>query len=90
MARLAGVDIPRDKRVVIALTYIYGIGRTRSNEVLAATESIGNPFSGPAAVVAIQHRGHGIDAQAIDVAYERMLKSDVKYRFVIDCATMGA
>lgn len=38
MARLAGVDIPRDKRVVIALTYIYGIGRTRSNEVLAATE----------------------------------------------------
>jgi small subunit ribosomal protein S13 len=38
MARLAGVDIPRDKRVVIALTYIYGIGRTRSGEILAATE----------------------------------------------------
>ena len=38
MARLAGVDIPRDKRVVIALTYIYGIGRTRSHEILAATE----------------------------------------------------
>ena len=37
MARLAGVDIPRDKRVVIALTYIYGIGRTRSVEVLKAT-----------------------------------------------------
>jgi small subunit ribosomal protein S13 len=37
MARLAGVDIPRDKRVVIALTYIYGIGRTRSVEILAAT-----------------------------------------------------
>ncbi len=37
MARLAGVDIPRDKRVVIALTYIYGIGRTRSNEILKAT-----------------------------------------------------
>jgi small subunit ribosomal protein S13 len=37
MARLAGVDIPREKRVVIALTYIYGIGRTRSNEILAAT-----------------------------------------------------
>ncbi len=29
MARLAGVDIPRDKRVEIALTYIYGVGRTR-------------------------------------------------------------
>ncbi|WP_156760199.1 30S ribosomal protein S13 [Microbacterium karelineae] len=37
MARLAGVDIPREKRVVIALTYIYGVGRTRSNEILAAT-----------------------------------------------------
>ena len=37
MARLAGVDIPRDKRVVIALTYIYGVGRTRSVELLAAT-----------------------------------------------------
>ena len=37
MARLAGVDIPRDKRVVIALTYIYGIGRTRSVEILGST-----------------------------------------------------
>lgn len=37
MARLAGVDIPRDKRVEIALTYIYGVGRTRSVEVLEAT-----------------------------------------------------
>lgn len=38
MARLAGVDIPRDKRVVIALTYIYGVGRTRSHEILSKTE----------------------------------------------------
>jgi small subunit ribosomal protein S13 len=38
MARIAGVDIPRDKRVVIALTYIYGIGRTRSTEVLKTTK----------------------------------------------------
>jgi len=35
MARIAGVDLPRDKRVEIALTYIYGIGRSRSNEILA-------------------------------------------------------
>lgn len=35
MARIAGVDIPRDKRVVISLTYIYGIGLTTSQEVLA-------------------------------------------------------
>ena len=38
MARLVGVDLPRDKRMEIALTYIYGIGRTRSQEILAATE----------------------------------------------------
>ncbi len=37
MARLVGVDLPRDKRVEIALTYIFGIGRTRSHELLAAT-----------------------------------------------------
>ncbi|PTW91197.1 SSU ribosomal protein S13P [Microbacteriaceae bacterium MWH-Ta3] len=37
MARLAGVDIPREKRVEIALTYIYGIGRTRSVATLEAT-----------------------------------------------------
>jgi len=34
MARIAGVDLPRDKRVEVGLTYIYGIGRTRSNEIL--------------------------------------------------------
>jgi small subunit ribosomal protein S13 len=37
MARLSGVDLPRDKRMVIALTYIYGVGRTRSEAALAAT-----------------------------------------------------
>ena len=34
MARIAGVDIPRNKRVVISLTYIYGIGKSRSSEIL--------------------------------------------------------
>ncbi len=37
MARIAGVDLPREKRVEIGLTYIYGIGRVKSNEILAAT-----------------------------------------------------
>ena len=37
MARIAGVDLPREKRVEIALTYIFGVGRTRSKEALAAT-----------------------------------------------------
>ena len=34
MARIAGVDLPRDKRVEIGLTYVYGIGRTSSNKIL--------------------------------------------------------
>lgn len=37
MARLAGVDLPREKRVEIALTYIYGVGKTLSQQALAAT-----------------------------------------------------
>jgi small subunit ribosomal protein S13 len=37
MARLVGVDLPREKRLEVALTYIYGIGRTRAQQALAAT-----------------------------------------------------
>ena len=37
MARIAGVDLPREKRVQVALTYIYGIGKSRSNEILQIT-----------------------------------------------------
>ena len=35
MARIAGVDIPREKRIEIALTYLYGIGRSASNQILS-------------------------------------------------------
>ena len=38
MARIAGVDLPREKRVEIGLTYIYGIGRSKANEILEATK----------------------------------------------------
>ena len=37
MARIAGIDIPRDKRVVISLTYIYGIGKPTAQQILAET-----------------------------------------------------
>jgi len=37
MARLVGVDLPRDKRLEVALTYIFGVGRTRAKEALTAT-----------------------------------------------------
>lgn len=38
MARLAGVDLPRDKRVEVALTYVFGIGRTSAQQTLAVTD----------------------------------------------------
>ena len=38
MARIAGVDLPRDKRIEIGLTYVYGIGRTSSNKILEAAK----------------------------------------------------
>ena len=38
MARIEGVDLPRNKRIEIGLTYIYGVGSTRAHEILAATE----------------------------------------------------
>ena len=41
MARIAGVDLPREKRVEIGLTYVYGIGRATANKILA--EAGGNP-----------------------------------------------
>ena len=37
MARISGVDLPRDKRIEIALTYIYGIGRKTASDIIAAT-----------------------------------------------------
>jgi small subunit ribosomal protein S13 len=37
MARIAGIDLPRDKRIEIGLTYIFGIGRKSANDILAAT-----------------------------------------------------
>ena len=37
MARIAGIDLPREKRIEIGLTYIYGIGRSSSNKILAQT-----------------------------------------------------
>jgi small subunit ribosomal protein S13 len=37
MARIVGVDLPREKRLEVALTYIFGVGRTRANEILTST-----------------------------------------------------
>ena len=62
MARLVGVDLPREKRMEIALTYIYGIGRTRAKETLAATgvdpdKRVQRPHRRGAGQAARLHRG---------------------------------
>ena len=48
MARIAGVDIPRDKRTVIALTYVYGVGDSTSRDIIDATGVDGNGFDNSA------------------------------------------
>ncbi len=42
MARIAGVDIPREKRLEVSLTYIFGVGRTQAQQIVAATELNGD------------------------------------------------
>ena len=46
MARIAGVDLPRDKRVEIGLTYIYGIGRVSATKILDSWDSLSDTFRG--------------------------------------------
>jgi small subunit ribosomal protein S13 len=47
MARISGVDLPRDKRIEIGLTYIYGIGRTSSGKILEQANVNPDPREGP-------------------------------------------
>ena len=48
MARIAGIDLPKDKRIEIGLTYIYGIGRTSAKKILEATgHQPRHPCTGP-------------------------------------------
>ena len=47
MARIAGVDLPREKRVEIGLTYVYGIGRPSSNRILKETDKLREPVKEP-------------------------------------------
>ncbi len=45
MARIAGVDLPREKRIEVGLTYVYGIGQTTANKILPVPESTLIPAS---------------------------------------------
>ena len=76
MARIAGVDIPNNKRVEIALTYIYGIGRKSANDILAATGI--NPDTRAKDLILGQILGTGIgidpDTRAKDLTEDEIAK----------------
>src|ERR1700752_1250811 len=86
MARLSGVDLPREKRVEIALTYIYGIGRTRALETLAATgvsgDTRGHNLTDEDLLrlrewIAANHQGEG--------ALRREVQADIRRKIEIGC-----
>ena len=86
MARISGVDLPREKRLEIALTYVYGIGRTRATETLAATG-----VSGDTRVHALTDDDLAKLREWIDANYQvegdlrREVASDIRRKIEIGC-----
>ena len=72
MARIAGVDLPREKRIEIALTYIYGIGRNIADDIIEATGI--NPDTGE--VIPTDGRNRKVKAKPAEepVDYEKLYK----------------
>jgi small subunit ribosomal protein S13 len=86
MARIAGVDIPREKRLEISLTYLYGIGRTRAREICEATG-----ISGDTRVRDLTDEEVARIRNFIDQAYKvegdlrRDVDQDIKRKMEIGC-----
>jgi small subunit ribosomal protein S13 len=86
MARLAGVDLPREKRLEIALTYIYGIGRTRSKELLVATELSPDIRVKDLSDDDIAKLSHHIeDNYAVEGDLRREVQADIRRKIEIGC-----
>ncbi|MBW3069049.1 MULTISPECIES: 30S ribosomal protein S13 [unclassified Actinomyces] len=86
MARISGVDLPREKRVEIALTYIYGIGRTRAVKTLEATGV--NPDTRvkdltEAELVAL--RNHIDSSYQVEGDLRREVQADIRRKIEIGC-----
>lgn len=75
MARIAGVDLPREKRVEIGLTYIYGIGRVTSNKILA--EAGVNPDTRVRELTDDEVKKIGEAMEKLDVTVEGDLKREI-------------
>ncbi len=86
MARIAGVDLPRDKRVEVGLTYIFGIGRTRSLEILKATRINPNTRIRELADDEVVRLREVIDANyKVEGDLRRAVAQDIKRKIEIGC-----
>jgi small subunit ribosomal protein S13 len=86
MARLSGVDLPRDKRVEIALTYIFGIGRSRSRDTLAATGVSPDTRVKDLSEEEIVRLREWIDANyRVEGDLNREIKQDIRRKMEIGC-----
>ncbi len=86
MARLVGVDLPREKRLEIALTYIYGVGRTRAKQTLAATGISGDlrvKDLGDTELVAL--RDHLEASYKLEGDLRREVAADIRRKVEIGC-----
>jgi small subunit ribosomal protein S13 len=86
MARISGVDIPREKRVVIALTYIYGIGPTRAVEICAAAEVDQSTRVRDLTDTEVNHlRGYIDQNLEVEGDLRRDTAQDIKRKMEINC-----
>ena len=86
MARIAGVDIPREKRVEISLTYIFGVGRTTSNRVLAETDIDPNTRVRDLTEDEVVRLRNWIDANLkVEGDLRRDISQDIKRKMEIGC-----
>ncbi len=86
MARLVGVDLPREKRLEVALTYIYGIGRTRATETLKATGISGDRRVHQMTDEEIVQLRDWIDANyKVEGDLRREVQSDIRRKQEIGC-----
>jgi small subunit ribosomal protein S13 len=86
MARLSGVDLPREKRLEIALTYVYGIGRTRAAETLASTGVSGDTRVHALSEDDLQKLREWIDANyQVEGDLRREVAADIRRKIEIGC-----
>jgi small subunit ribosomal protein S13 len=86
MARLVGVDLPREKRLEVALTYIYGVGRTRATETLNATGISGDTRVHQITDDELVHLRDWIEANyKVEGDLRREVQADIRRKIEIGC-----